>query len=789
MRYQRTEAASFMKQLLLSYNRRRRSLALCIGSGKELDGRMRRKQTERLTVQRKIWILAGLLVILAILFVTARLGRSSDHTYTKDRVGIEEVASGLSFGVYEEEDWDAFFAESKKDYLTGESLQRLLVHLDVGEYVDVPEMSKRHAVTREEWFAVYEQILDLLDMEQSVEKKTVLLLDFIDAKEQTILVTDEGDYATALPKDWFSPWEAYELYCCKNRCIGITGTAEGERTLCNVYLTGCADGEISFLYGGASYQKKTGAMEELAEPVVCDLVLEQGELVSVQVKPDTISGELLSYDAASIEIEGYGKVGHTGKLPVYQTYGEVSEKSITDVVLGNMTVEYVTGGDEVCAILIRRPASIEDIRVLLLAEDGTNFRPSVSLVCDGPCVLSCGDQVVSVPAGAVIHAADYLTADPNRTLIATPESEEAGTCICDENGTAVSNRYAGSLEIRLLPEGYTVVNEVPLETYLCAVVPSEMPSSYAPEAQKAQAVCARSYAYIQLLRADLAAYGAHINDSTSYQVYNRIAPTPESQTAVWETAGQILTYNGAPAEAYYFSTSMGYTDTAAIWNVEDPAAYGYLKSVCLNMTPAEGDLSSEETFVDYIAKPAEGYDSGIKFYRWFAPADYREKTGEIGQILLKRHGVSPRNITFYAADGSEITAVDESVVSGLGTLTGITVTERSGSGCILTLSLQYENGSAAVRSEYNIRSVLGCGAEKIVYADGSEAQMALLPSAFCALRVQPDGTVTLVGGGYGHGLGMSQNGANGMAKAGMNYEEILHYFYNEIQIEHMQEDV
>ena len=61
--------------------------------------------------------------------------------------------------------------------------------------------------------------------------------------------------------------------------------------------------------------------------------------------------------------------------------------------------------------------------------------------------------------------------------------------------------------------------------------------------------------------------------------------------------------------------------------------------------------------------------------------------------------------------------------------------------------------------------------------------MTLLPSAFCAIQVQPDGSVTLRGGGYGHGLGMSQNGANGMAKAGMNYEEILQYFYNEIKIE------
>ena len=62
----------------------------------------------------------------------------------------------------------------------------------------------------------------------------------------------------------------------------------------------------------------------------------------------------------------------------------------------------------------------------------------------------------------------------------------------------------------------------------------------------------RSYAYMQLMRADLAAYGAHINDSTSYQVYNKVEKTKESVAAVDATCGQVLTWNGKVVEAYYF---------------------------------------------------------------------------------------------------------------------------------------------------------------------------------------------------------------------------------------------
>lgn len=125
------------------------------------------------------------------------------------------------------------------------------------------------------------------------------------------------------------------------------------------------------------------------------------------------------------------------------------------------------------------------------------------------------------------------------------------------------------------------MNSVPFETYLTAVVPSEMPSTYEKEALKAQAVCARSYAYIQLMRADLAAFGAHINDSTSYQVYNKVEAGEVSRQAVEETKHEVMTYADEVIEAYYFSTSMGYTDTAEVWNPEEMENYGYLKKVCL----------------------------------------------------------------------------------------------------------------------------------------------------------------------------------------------------------------
>lgn len=730
-----------------------------------------------------------LLLLAAGIFIIGKMGNGDEaDTYSEKYVGITEIKQELSFGIYGEEDWDSFFAAFHREYLTSDMLKQLLDRLDLTDYIELPGMTGRHTVTRAEWNLAYGQILDFLDMERSVQKETLLILDTMEAEKENVLITNQGDYYTALPAAYFEPWNGYEIYSLEEKCLGIAGISGEELYLQNAYLEQFSEGTVNFLFGGASYQKEIGEPGKEVSAGVCDLVFSGGSIISLRMKQDSIKGGLLSYDDTTIEIEGYGKINHSGKVPVYQTYGEVAEKSLSDVILGNMEVEYVTGEDQVCAILIRQPADIRNIRVLLLAEDGTNFRKEVHLTCDTGAILTCGEREETISAGTVINAVELLAENPGSTLVLKPETEGGQITVCDGNGSPASNGYQGTMEVRSYEEGYTLVNQLSFETYLTAVVPSEMPSSYAPEALKAQAVCARSYAYIQLLRADLAQYGAHINDSTSYQVYNKVPATEESIKAVQETAGQMLTYQGNTVEAYYFSTSMGYTDTAAVWNVEEEAAYGYLKSACLNSAPYEGDLSKEEEFLDYIQNPAEGYDSDMKYYRWFASADYREKTEEINQILLGRRSVSEKNIIFYKPDGeTELSSVDSSTLSNLGTITGMSVLERSKAGSILTLEITYKKGRVHVKTEYNIRKVLGACVKSMVYADSSESQsVTMLPSAFCAVIPNEDGTVTLQGGGYGHGLGMSQNGANGMAKAGMNYEDILHYFYNDIMICDMQ---
>lgn len=738
-----------------------------------------------LKVKKKLYqglLLAIFTIVIAIAAAKIKKDDSNILVFSEEYVPMREVLEELTFVPYEEEDWKKLFPGYKENVLTQEDVRTLAETLGVSEYIDEAETGKN--VTRAQWNTIYETMRKYLDTEERVQQETVMLLEVIPAEDGCVLITNVGDYAASFETDYLEKWQNYSLYLSEEACLGIAEKSQESVRLYNAFQKELTESELTFLYQGAEYTTAINGLEQ-SESLVCDLEFQNGCLVKKYEKQDTIEGELLSYDDSNIEISGYGKVAHEGKVPVYQTYGEVQEKSLSDIVLGNMKVKYVVAGEEVCAILLVEPAQIQNIRVLLL-EEGAIGRADAYLKVAEDSTISCGEEKNQVPAGTLLHVTDYRLNETGTTLCIEPVSDTGTVSLCNADGSEQGNPYYGRIEVRYTQDiGYTVVNEIPLEQYLYAVVPSEMPSSYGIEALKAQAVCARSYAYIQLLKADYASYGAHIDDSTSYQVYNVSGRTEQSVQAVDETAGQVMTYHGDVIEAYYFSTSCGYTDTIAVWNQEDDGTYRYLQKTCLNTQDTSRDLTAEADFREYIESPNEGFDADTPFYRWSAPASFTGKEDTLASVLKTRKGIAPQNIIYYNKEGSE----QAEEMDSFGKLQAVTVTQRSASGSILNLRLQYENGAVDVKTEYNIRRVLGVGAGVITLSDGGEREMTILPSAYCAVIPLEDGSYKIYGGGYGHGLGMSQNGANGLAAQGKNYQEILEFFYHDITLSNMNEKV
>ena len=136
-----------------------------------------------------------------------------------------------------------------------------------------------------------------------------------------------------------------------------------------------------------------------------------------------------------------------------------------------------------------------------------------------------------------IAASDQMTGDTQGTFTVTPE-QEGCVVICDADGAELSNGYGAAW--RCGAWGTAIRwSTVCRWNGICRTsfrVKCRHPMN--PEALKAQAVCARSYACIQLLQGDLAEYGAHIDDSTAYQVYNRVTDADAAREAVIATQGK-----------------------------------------------------------------------------------------------------------------------------------------------------------------------------------------------------------------------------------------------------------
>jgi stage II sporulation protein D len=200
--------------------------------------------------------------------------------------------------------------------------------------------------------------------------------------------------------------------------------------------------------------------------------------------------------------------------------------------------------------------------------------------------------------------------------------------------------YRGSLEFRPNGSGgvYTV-NAIGLDDYVRGVIGAEMPASWAPQALETQAVAARTYA----ITTDVAGGFYNLYPDTRSQMYRGIAAeTPSTDAAVAATAGQIVTYNGAPAVTYFFSSSGGHTE-----NIEDawPGA-------------------APEPWLRGVPDPFDGA-RGNPYHRWTLKLSLAGASAHLGGLVkgklegirVTRTGASPRIMTAQVIGTRGVSAV------------------------------------------------------------------------------------------------------------------------------------
>jgi len=547
--------------------------------------------------------------------------------------------------------------------------------------------------------------------------------------------------------------------------------------------------------------------EVLYQPVlsvreqVADVILRDGKVTCVIPKLDKINGKILSADSAGIEVEGYGILPLAADYRGYRLYDSLEMCTVEDLRFGYNFTDLCLENGEVCGVLMAKEEAMEYIRVLIKSSDYEgSFHAQPVLTCDVDFTViygpyddrkqerhSAGDELIFG------FESDYF--ETNRVCI-VPDVLTGKITLNNCHRSQGTPSYRGQMELLRTQDGIVVINEVLLEEYLYSVVPSEMPSRYPAEALKAQAVCARTYAYGHMEHAGFPQYGAHVDDSTSYQVYNNILEQESTTTAVKETYGQLLmTDSGSLAGTYYYSTSCGMGSDANVWKTQQAATLTYLKAKALSKSAMEkGDdgnlgekLRDEDAFSAFISVANEDdFESGEGWYRWKYQVDELDREHMLA-ALQKRY-VANSSLVLTWKDGEYISEE----IKGLDEITDIYIENRGSGGVADELVIETETQKIKVISEYNIRYVLNDGSTEVLRQDGSRAACpTLLPSAFFVIETgkEKENVVryALTGGGYGHGVGMSQNGAKEMAKAGYSAREILLYFYEECVIENRYE--
>lgn len=471
----------------------------------------------------------------------------------------------------------------------------------------------------------------------------------------------------------------------------------------------------------------------------------------------------------------------------------------------------------------------QKIRVLLKTTEGKeNYHNSVKIIPSEDCILSVlgsSAKTKTLKAGKAVTFRKSSSWLKKGTVLLSPKNQ-GKIKICSIQRSYGNPSYRGTLELTKTKQGIFIVNELLLEEYLYAVVPSEMPVSYGIEALKVQAVCARCYAYSQLGSSAMKEFHADVDDSTSYQVYNNVAETQDSKKAVDATAGLVpVSADNTMITAYYYSTSCGYTaNISDAWerketkeegvqeniegstgesvegNIEksieerkgqeeDGNQYLVGKPQFIKQKEAEKilDLSKEKNFLDFLEKETrQTFDSAFPWYRWTVSISKKELQKSIEENLEERRYANPSMIETAEekTEGEEETKPLNS--RNFGKWKALELVNRSETGMVTCIKIIYEKEEIFVYGEYNIRCLLSPGNAKIKRQDGSVVSgLSLLPSSFFSVKRKGQNYI-FTGGGYGHGVGMSQNGVKTMVEKGYSWEEVLQHYYQGVKIENIE---
>ena len=316
--------------------------------------------------------------------------------------------------------------------------------------------------------------------------------------------------------------------------------------------------------------------------------------------------------------------------------------------------------------------------------------------------------------------------------------------------------YAGRLNLQPNAYGtYTLVNQVPLETYLRGVLPYEIGTNAPTAALEAQAIIARTYALRNLRR--FAADNYQLCADTNCQVYYGLnGAAAKTDQAIASTRAKVVTYKNELVDALYSSTTGGVTASFSdVWNGNDRP---YLRPVLDAPTNfwdlSKQSLADEKNFEKFINIQQGFNESKWDMFRWHKETPLQDIIKDLQKFLQ----------------------VKNSPYAKFKTIQAMAVVKRSQSGRILELAVKTDNSTFILHKD-EVRSAFAAPTSTLFYIKPlNKGKSELWGYAF-------------IGGGFGHGVGLSQTGAQNLAKLGWSSPKILQFYYPGTQIQILSKEI
>ncbi|RZM79838.1 SpoIID/LytB domain-containing protein [Leptolyngbya iicbica LK] len=309
--------------------------------------------------------------------------------------------------------------------------------------------------------------------------------------------------------------------------------------------------------------------------------------------------------------------------------------------------------------------------------------------------------------------------------------------------------YGGNLRLQPNAYGtYTLVNQVPIETYLRGVVPYEIGLAAPPTTIEAQAILARTYVLRNLRRFEVDNY--ELCADTQCQVYRGITGAADkTDRAISNTRGQVLTYGDELVDALYSSNAGGVTAAFShVWNGPDrPYLQPVVDSVVGSWDLVTRPLTDENNLKAFLSLESGFNEETWDTFRWSEDASLDEIEQDLKTYLQARN--------YPLANFTEVQR--------------LVVTERAPSGRVQTLQIATDMGVVTLEKDEVIRAI-AAPLSLLFYTAGlydtvpGEAEPQLTGYRF-------------IGGGFGHGVGMSQTGAYNLGDLNWSAERILKFYY------------